>query len=230
MLAVSQGLESGINVDSDAGRDIKLELDRRSEEKILNVLMAKTPFDVLSEESNIKRRGGSSDLVWIIDPIDGSSNLKRGFPFYAVSISLWEGLERPRLGVVVDIPRNCLYTGLAGDGAFANGERICVSQVGDRSKATLTTGLPVYRSFESEALVQFASRLALYKKIRMIGSAALSLALVASGVVDAYEEEDIAIWDVAAGIALVLEAGGKCETTRGRGEFLLNVRATNGRI
>lgn len=197
-------------VDSDAGRDIKLQADRQSEAAILHALSA-SPYPVLAEES-----GASAPVVdgphWIVDPLDGTVNFKRGLDLCCVSIALWDG-ERPVLGVVYDFNRQELFSGIVGQGAWRGDTPIRVSAATDPAKAILGTGFPVNRSFASPALGRFIERVQSFKKLRLLGSAALSLAWVACGRFDAYCEEDIMLWDVAAGLALVAAAGGFVEAT-----------------
>jgi myo-inositol-1(or 4)-monophosphatase len=197
-------------VDSDAGRDIKLAADRQAEAAILETLAASS-YPVLAEES-----GASSPQAdgprWIVDPLDGTVNFKRGLDLCCVSVALWEG-DNPLLGVVYDFNRRELFSGLVGQGAWRNGEPIRVSAVTDPAKAVLGTGFPVNRDFASPGLSRFIERVQAFKKLRLLGSAALSLAWVACGRIDAYCEEDIMLWDVAAGLALVAAAGGFAEAS-----------------
>lgn len=190
-------------------RDVKLEADRIAEERILEVLRDASPFDVLAEEGGMHPGSDpDSGLRWIVDPLDGSLNFLRGIPFCCVSVGLWRDNE-PLLGVVHDFNRNEIFTGIVGEGAYLNGNEIRVSQVTEPRKATLCTGFPAATDFSADALGQFVDKVQNYKKVRLFGSAALSLAYVAAGRVDAYRERDIRIWDVAAGLALVKAAGGE---------------------
>lgn len=192
-------------VDSDAGRDIKLRADREAEAVILETLAA-AGYPTLAEESG-ETGEASQGPRWIVDPLDGTLNYKRGIDLCCVSIALWED-DRPLLGVVYDFHREELFSGLVGQGAWRNEVAIRVSEVGESARAVLGTGFPVSRDFASPALARFIGRVRAFKKLRLLGSAALSLAWVACGRIDAYCEEDIMLWDVAAGIALVAAAGG----------------------
>ena len=191
------------------GRDVKLEADRAVEERILDVLLKESPFDVLAEESGMHRGEGSHPgLRWIVDPLDGSLNFLRGIPLCCVSVGLWRE-DEPVLGVVYDFNRDEIFTGVVGEGAERNEQGIQVSCVREPAQATLSTGFPAGSDFSAAALGRFVSQVQQYKKVRLLGSAALSLAYVAAGRVDAYREHDIKIWDVAAGLALVRAAGGE---------------------
>ncbi|MEA4855584.1 inositol monophosphatase family protein [Solidesulfovibrio sp.] len=199
-----------LDVDSDAGRDIKLAADRQAEAAILDTLAA-SPHPILAEESGVS--GAATDGPrWIVDPLDGTVNYSRGLDLCCVSIALWDG-ERPLCGVVHDFTRRELFCGVVGRGAWRNDAPIQVSAAADPARAILGTGFPVNRDFASPALHRFIDRVRSFKKLRLLGSAALSLAWVACGRLDAYCEEDIMLWDVAAGLALVAAAGGRAEAT-----------------
>lgn len=195
-------------VASEEGRDIKLALDRDSEEQIVFLLSKKSSFPILSEEMN---KAWSQEIFpdyhWIVDPLDGSLNYWKDLPLCCVSIGLWRG-NKPVLGVIYDFNRDELFTGIVGEGAWMNGISLKVSDIPVLEKAVLCTGFPVSTDFSDAGIQQFISFVRDYKKIRLLGTAALSLAYVASGRVDAYCERDIKIWDVAAGIAIVEAAGG----------------------
>ena len=125
-----------------------------------------------------------------------------------ISIALWsEG--KPLIGVVYDFNSDIMYEGEVGHGAYRNGVRIAVAQPVVSKHAVLFTGLPVAGNFSLRAIEAFSARILGFKKVRMLGSAALSLSLVSSGSGDVYYEEGIRIWDVAAGLALILAAGGR---------------------
>ena len=186
------------------GRDIKLEIDRISEKKIRNDLK-NSGIQVLGEEY-----GGNVDLIndvfWVIDPLDGTSNYFRGIDQCCVSLALMEGKESI-IGVIYNFNTKELFSASKGTGAYLNGKKINVSNIVEQDKATLTTGFPSSESLESATL--HLSNFSRYKKIRMFGSAALSCAYVAAGRCDVYKEKGIYLWDFAAGICLVEEAGGK---------------------
>jgi myo-inositol-1(or 4)-monophosphatase len=190
---------------SSVGRDIKLQADRDAEAIILE-LLAQSEYPVLAEESGEHGAVGDSPF-WVVDPLDGTLNFSRGLPLNCVSIALCRGNE-PLLGVVSDFNRDECYAGVVGEGAWLNDAPVTVSGVGECGKAILATGFPVNRDFGSASLTAFVAQVVRFKKVRLFGSAALSLAFVACGRVDAYAEDDIMFWDVAAGAALVKAAGG----------------------
>lgn len=193
---------------SQIGKDIKLEADIASEKLIVDLIKSESSFEILAEESYHCLKD-ESQPYWIIDPLDGTANYKNNIPFYCVSIALWQGQE-PLLGVIYDIPRNDLYWGGIGEGAFCNQESFVRQENKPKNQSILATGLPVNRDYSTEGMADLVNDMQQYKKIRMFGAAALSLAFVVSGKVDAYKEENIMIWDVAAGIALAKSIGLNC--------------------
>ena len=216
------------SVQSNAGKDIKLDADRKAEELLFNMLMP-VGSNILSEESGSTNFNCLDGPCWILDPLDGTFNYNRGFPAYAVSIAYWVD-QQPVFGVIYDIANARCYTGQVGVGAWCNGNIIQVSTVNSRDQAVLATGFPAGRNYDGTSLQQFIKSVQNYKKIRMIGSAAISLANVASGVFDLYMEQDIWIWDVAAGIALVQAAGGTVNKTTIDTHWKLDVQAWNARF
>jgi myo-inositol-1(or 4)-monophosphatase len=146
-----------------------------------------------------------------------------------VSIGLWEN-SQPVLGVIHDFLEARTYHGVVGQGAWDNNQPMRVSDVKHKANAVLATGFPSGRSYHSDSLGRFVQQVQEYKKLRLLGSAALSLAWVATGKLEAYHEEDIYFWDVAAGLALVQAAGGSYVVQRGSSQFQFNVFANNGLI
>ncbi len=220
-----------------SGHDVKIDADRRSEKLIIERLEAGSSIRIFSEESGWigNSRGApkeeeGSDLQWIIDPLDGSLNYHQGIPFSCVSIALYEG-KNPVLGVVYDFNRSELFTGLVGVGAWLNHDPVKPSQVDEISAAVLGTGFPVNTDFSSHSLLRFIGQIQRFRKVRLLGSAALSLCYVACGRIDAYQEENIMFWDVAAGCALMQASGGKVQIENFRDpEAPLTVTATNGKL
>ena len=189
---------------SEEGRDIKLIIDQETE-KLIRSHLEKTNINVLGEEygGNIEK-----GKYWVIDPIDGTSNYFRGLDQCCISLALMDG-NNSLLGVIYNFNNNELYSATKGGGAFLNNKKISVSNIREKNKASLTTGFPASESLESS--MQFLEGLQEWKKIRMFGSAALSCAYVASGKCDFYAEKGVYLWDFAAGICIVKEAGGNVE-------------------
>ena len=186
------------------GKDIKLEIDRNSEKIIYDELKG-TKISFLGEEFGLKKKS-EDGLLWVVDPLDGTSNYFRGIDQCCVSIALMQN-ESPLLGVIYNFNSNDVYYASKGNGAYLNDIKIKVSSISDKSSASLTTGFPA--SEKTKNTLDFLGDLSKWKKIRMFGSAALSCAYVASGKCDVYLEKGIYLWDIAAGICLVEEAGGK---------------------
>lgn len=201
---------SEVKVESEIGKDIKLVNDVESEKLIISSLMQGSKLAIVSEELNSEIQIKSGEPFWVVDPIDGSFNVKKGIPLSCISIGLW-GDDGPILGVVYDFNRKHLYSGLVGHGAFLNDEPIKVACVEDVSSAVIGTGFPVYRDFTDDSLKSFLKRVQSFKKIRMLGTAGLMAVYVSDGKFDAYFEEAIKLWDVAAAAAIVKSAGGCVE-------------------
>jgi len=214
-LAESAAIEAGnylknlssLNVISSIGRDVKHLGDIDSEEIILKHLEQHSEYPVLAEETGEHGRTNSDIPMWVVDPLDGTLNFSRGIKFYCISIGLVHD-ENPILGVIYDFKANELFSGIVGQGAWCNKNKITASNEKKTENSVLATGFPVNRDFSSKSILNFIEQIRCYKKVRLLGSAALSLAYVSSGRMDAYMEEDIMFWDIAAGAALVKAAGG----------------------
>ena len=183
------------------GRDIKLIIDQETE-KLIRLSLQSTNIPILGEEY-----GGaiSKKRFWVIDPIDGTANYFRGLDECCISIALMEG-DEALIGIIYNFNNNQMFAATKNGGAFLNDAKISVSNIDLKSKASIITGFPASESIESS--INFLEGLKGWKKVRMFGSAALSCAYVASGKCDYYAEKGVFLWDFAAGICLVKEAGG----------------------
>jgi len=210
------------------GKDIKITTDKELNAIIVEYLKANYEYPIISEESNPQVDiNDLDDFVWIIDPLDGSLNYHRGIPLFCTSIALWYK-DKPKLGLIYEYSGdNLFYTFDDGAIAYLNGNKITTSDISDKSNAVICTGFPSGRQYDKESLARFVDKVRKWKKVRLIGSAAISLAWVATGKVDAYIEEDIYLWDVAAGLAIVNAAGGAYRTIFRRGKNKLIAAATN---
>lgn len=217
---------SEVKVTAAWGKDIKLAVDQEAEARIAAALERRSGIGMVSEESGTLRTADARGLRWIVDPLDGSFNYLRGIPFCCVSIALWRENE-PLVGVVYDFNRGELFSGIVGTGAWINETAICPATTERPLDAVLCTGFPVSTDFSSQGVRQFIEQVQQYKKIRLLGSAALMLCYVAAGRVDAYYERDIRLWDVAAGIAIVQAAGGVVVRTDSRADHTTTVYAGN---
>ena len=218
-----------LEVNEFAAHDIKLDLDVRAQELITQMLLERFPDHAIYGEEGIAGNQ-AGDFQWIVDPIDGTVNFFHGIPHYCVSIALRERGEIV-LGVIYDPSRDELWQ-VAKDGTpTLNGRPIAVStraQISDavlsvgfsKTKTTIAAGLPLLEKYVKRA-----------RKCRLMGSAALDLAYVACGRFDAYIEQSVSLWDVAAGKILVETAGGKFEKTpREDTPDKISVVASSGRI
>ncbi len=207
------------------------EVDTGCEELIVSAIRDRYPdHDILAEENEYSQLHSSHK--WIIDPLDGTTNYAHGFPWFAVSIAL-EIDGEVRIGVIYHPMMNELFTAVKGGGAFLNEERIHVSRRAPLKSALLATGFPYDRTLDNEnnfanfEIFQMAAR-----AVRRAGAAALDLAYVASGRLDGYWECKLKPWDVAAGILLVEEGGGRVAGHDGGRYSIYNHRilASNGLI
>ncbi len=189
-------------------QDLVTEVDTAVEEQIVSRLRGACPgIGIFGEEGS--RIAGQGDLVWQIDPIDGTTNFAHGNPPWAVSIGL-RGARGPLLGVIFDPVRDEMYGAIRGRGARLNGAPIHVSDTADMRDALLTTGFPsdrhTARDNNTPAFALFTRRAG---SVRRLGAAALDLAYVAAGRLDGYWEMRVHPWDICAGIVIVEEAGGR---------------------
>ena len=200
---------------SETGHDIKLQADRQAEECILDILRERVPLPVLTEESGEHGDVAETACMWVVDPLDGSFNYSRGMPLCCSAVGLW-AQGRPVLGAVYNFFLDELFTGIVGRGAWRNGRPIAVSGVREPARASLATGFPHHQDYGAGALAEFTRRVQGFKKVRMLGTAALMGAYVACGWLDAYAEEDVWLWDFAAAVAVAEAAGATVSIRPGR--------------
>ncbi len=201
--------------------DFVTEVDHAAEKVIIETLMAAYPgHGILAEESGSEHGAKDSEFVWIIDPLDGTTNFIHGFPFYCVSIAL---SVRGRLeqAVIYDPTRNDLFTATKGRGAYMNERRIRVSKRVRMNECILSTGFP-FRPGDNfkNYLRMMADIMPLAAGLRRPGAAALDLAYVAAGFSDGFFETGLSPWDMAAGALLITEAGGLVGNFTGEADFL----------
>ena len=212
--------------------DLVTAADKASEQVILEVLRRHFPrHSILAEESG-KLGNQDNDFLWAIDPLDGTTNYAHQYPCFAVSIGLLiQGV--PKVGVIYDPFHNELFRAAAGLGATRNRRPIQVSQTAELGKSLLVSGFAYDRRETTDNnYAEFCHLTHLTQGVRRGGAAALDLAYVACGRVDGYWERGIAPWDVAAGIILVQEAGGKVTAYDGTPIKIESGRilATNGHL
>ena len=209
-------------------KDIKLTADIQAEQSIKNIISAESSYPILAEESgkSVEKLG---DTYWIIDPLDGTANYSRSIPISAVSICLMHQLN-PVLGVIYDFNNDHLYEGSIVSAAQLNNQKIKVSIVDNSKSGILITGLPNNTDYSDKALIKMIRDFQEWRKVRMLGSAAMAAAFVASGKADAYKEKNSYIWDVAAGAAIVKAAGGYVSLSNQNESFQVDVFFSNGHI
>ncbi len=198
--------------------DYVSEVDRAAEQTIIETLLGAYPnHAILAEESGAH---GDSEFVWIIDPLDGTTNFLHGFPQYAVSIALQHKGVLSQ-AVIYDPTRNDLFTASRGRGAFLNERRIRVSKRKELATCLIGTGFP-YSRFEHMDAYMAILRDMMPKTsgLRRPGSAALDLAYTAAGRYDGFFETALKPWDIAAGCLLIQEAGGMVGDLQGRDNYL----------
>lgn len=201
--------------------DFVTEVDQASEAAIIEILLTAYPgHGILAEESGSTHGAKDSEFVWIIDPLDGTTNFIHGFPVYAVSIAL-AVRGKVEQAVVYDPSRNDLFTATKGRGAYVNDRRLRVSKRTRLTECLISTGFPFrpgdnfqnYMAMMGDLMPRVAG-------LRRPGAAALDLAYVAAGYTDGFFEAGLSPWDVAAGSLLVTEAGGLVGNFTGEADFL----------
>lgn len=217
--------------------DLVTEIDVAAQDIITAHLLAAFPdHEILAEEGDAGADPRGQPIAdgyrWVIDPIDGTTNFIHGMTPYCVSIGLQHRAEMV-VGVIYEVSHGEMFTGVRGGGAYLNGARIEASEVGDLGSALVTTGFP-YRAFEhvESYLEVFAAFMEQSQGVRRPGSSAYDLACLAAGRFDGFFETGLSPWDVAAGVLLVEEAGGRVSDYRG-GEFPVyeyQMLASNGRV
>ena len=202
-------------------KDFVSEVDREAERAIVDLLHASYPdHAILAEEGTAKGANADAENIWIIDPLDGTTNFLHGFPQYCVSIAL---SQRSRIthGVIYDPVRNDLFTASRGRGAFLNDRRIRVSKRQHLRDCLIGTGFPFRDGrYLDTYLSMMKTMIEKTAGLRRPGAAALDLAYVAAGFYDGFWEVGLNPWDVAAGSLLIQEAGGLIGDLSGEGDFL----------
>ncbi len=218
-----------LTVDENLAHDIKLELDKRTQALIESIILDRHPTHAIYGEEGVTG-DQSSEYQWIIDPIDGTVNFFYSIPHFAVSIALRRAGEII-IGVIYDPMRDEMWSVKEGHPALLNGQAISVSPRTDLAECTASVGVAKSLQTINRGIPLFEKMLRSVKKCRMMGSASLDIAYVACGRLDAYIEGTISLWDVAAGLLLVKQAGGKVELTpHGTLDEKYSIIATSGKI
>lgn len=218
------------DVRSKGFRDIVTDADLAAQEALIAIIRARFPqHGILSEEGLAPTN--NADTVWVLDPLDGTTNYARRLPSFSVSVAVARS-DALIVGVVYDPLRDYIFCAERGAGATWNGQRLRVSQVDDLGQAVAGVDFarePAIRSSQMATMVVCSERI---RTFRSFGSAALGLCFVAAGWLDAYFHLSLAPWDVAAGALMVTEAGGAITSTDGKPWSHTQPRclATNGKL
>ena len=204
---LKNAVEGYRSIHLEEAHDVKLQADLESERKIREYLNQHTDFPIIGEEQGGDSSLWDSDqLYWVVDPLDGTYNYLREYPQCCVSIGLMKG-SQAQLGVVYDFNRNEIFTGGLGLPFQVNGVSHTPKWAESIDKACLTTGFPHSMKRDMESMDVYIRKLLHFKKVRMIGTAALAVTYVATGYFDVYYETGIKLWDVAAGLAFAESVG-----------------------
>ncbi len=222
--------KKGFSVKKKGAIDLVTDADIAAQKKIVSIISKNFPRDeILAEEGAVHKK--HIGRVWIVDPLDGTTNFAHRLPWFATSIGLFDGEEK--LGVIFDPIQNELYSVEKGQGAFLNGKKIFVSKNREIIDSVLATGFPYDRGEVAQKTVRsIGSLVGECQGVRRFGSAVLDLAFVARGGFDGFFEYKLFPWDVCVGILLVREAGGKVTGIDGKpaDSFSTHFLATNGLV
>ncbi len=210
-----------LQVNTKAPNDFVTEVDHAAEAAVIDILLGAYPgHGILAEESGSTRGAPHSEYVWIIDPLDGTTNFIHGLPTYAVSIAL-AFRDQVQQAVVYDPARNDLFFASKGRGAFLNDKRLRVSKRTRLTDGLIGTGFPFRKGDDfTRYMKMLETMMQSCAGIRRPGAAALDLCYVAAGWYDGFFETGLKPWDVAAGSLLVTEAGGLVGNFTGDADFL----------
>ena len=205
-----RGQADGFRIAKKGAIDLVTEIDIECERMARAIIGERFPgHDILAEEFGGGTGGPRSRFRWVFDPLDGTTNYAHGLPIYCASLGL-EVDGHAEVGAVYDPSRRELFTAERGEGAFLNGRRLEVSGTAGLLDALLVTGFPYdVHADDGQLLGMFGAFLTRARAVRRLGSAALDLCYVAAGRFDAFWEQTLKPWDVAAGALIVTEAGGR---------------------
>jgi myo-inositol-1(or 4)-monophosphatase len=214
--AIHLAKKAGVYLRGNIGSDLNVEfkgrinpvtrVDKYSQDMIASAIAKEFPMHSIIAEEGLSKETGD-EYAWYIDPLDGTVNYLHGIPVFCVSIGLYRKGE-PFIGVCYNPMSDELFYSRKGQGAFMNGERIRVSTTARLIDALMVTGFPYAKDRHEETLSRFSRLLGEVQGIRRLGSAALDLCYVARGAFDGFWEVGLSPWDIAAGVAIVQEAGG----------------------
>ena len=210
-------------------KDTKLQADVEAENLIKQSISSISKYPILAEESG-KSVENLGDTFWVIDPLDGTANFSRDIPICCVSIGLVCNMK-PILGVVYDFNNDDLYkANNITKEAFLNNKEIEVSKIDSKNEAVLVTGLPVNTNYENDSLKKMIEDMQTWKKVRMIGSAAIASCYIASGKAELYKENGVFLWDIIAGAAIIESSGGNAKINNVKDNFQVDIVFSNSHI
>ena len=203
---VMDALPSPKIADNKGRTDLVTDIDLRSEQIIKSIIREQFPdHGIIAEESG--KELVESDYCWFIDPLDGTTNFVHGYPSFGISIGLFYK-NKPRVGVVIEMPAMNLYTATSGNGSFCNNKPIHVSMTSEMVQSLLVTGFGYdHDSNWQNNMLIFRRFTDITQGVRRLGAAAVDVCHVASGIVDGFWEFDLKPWDTAASVLIATEAG-----------------------
>ena len=210
-------------------KDTKLQADVEAENLIKKSISSISKYPILAEESG-KSLENLGDTFWVIDPLDGTANFSRDIPICCVSIGLVCNMK-PILGVIYDFNNDDLYkANNITKEAFLNNKEIEVSKIDSKNEAVLVTGLPVNTNYDNDSLKKMIEDMQTWKKVRMIGSAAIASCYIASGKAELYKENGVFLWDIIAGAAIIESSGGNAKINNVKDNFQVDIVFSNSYI
>lgn len=219
---------SAFDIELKGKNDLVTDADLASEKKIIEIIKSRFPDDqFLAEESNTYD-SLPDGRIWIIDPIDGTTNFAHGYPPFCISIALWMD-RNPKIAVVLEIANNELFWAVEGEGAWLNEQKLQISNITDPSMSLIATGFPYSQFGLVDQYLRVLKNL-MHKThgIRRPGAASYDLCCVAAGRVDGFYEYGLSPWDVAAGALIIKEAGGTIVDWKGEQNWLFGKRIICG--
>ncbi len=229
---IREGFGKSFKIEFKTGENnLVTEIDKASEKVITDFIMKKYPsHSILAEEGSGEQN--DSEYLWVIDPLDGTTNFAHGLPIFSVSIGLQKN-GKTIAGVVYDVMRGIIFSAELGAGAFAKSEKIAVSNNDNLAHSMLVTGFPYNKKENPDKLFErFIALTKTARGVRRLGSAAIDFCYLASGVFDGFWEVHLHPWDICAGKLIVEEAGGRVTDFDGNKTniFTKRILSTNGKI
>ncbi|RLC50434.1 MAG: inositol monophosphatase [Candidatus Cloacimonadota bacterium] len=229
---IRDGFGKSVKIEFKTGdNNLVTEIDKASEKVITDFIKKKYPsHSILAEEGSGEQK--DSEYLWVIDPLDGTTNFTHGLPIFSVSIGLQKNGETIA-GVVYDVMRNIIFSAELGSGVEADSEKLNVSNEDNLAHSILVTGFPYNKKENPDKLFErFIALTKTARGVRRLGSAAIDFCYLASGVFDGFWEVHLHPWDICAGKLIVEEAGGLVTDFHGNKTNIYTKRilSTNGKI